>query len=228
MKNIQKYENFINEGWFSDIVSKFTNSWRGLWEKPAKIAIKAAKKKAAANPNFSKSDYWTLIAIIACENYTTEKQAMSDTAQSIYNRYNVPGKPYGKTIREIILSKNQYVPVTKGKAKGAKWDNIQTMKDAIEVYSKTKGFDIKKSTEAIVSAVQAQKDLTLASNAGRHVQSRTEFLENPPTSKTAVKPVERLAKEKNNTFFWNYAGKKNFYAKNDLIPKPKPQSVNIT
>jgi len=228
MKNIEKYESFINEGWFSDIISKFTKSWTDIWSKQGKIAIKASKKKAAANPNFSNSDYWTLITIIACENYATEKQGMSDTAQSIYNRFNVPGKPYGKTIKEIILSKNQYEPVTKGKAKGAKWDTIQSMKDAINVYAKTKGVDIKKATEAIVTATQAQKDLTLSSNAGRHVQSRTEFLANSPSGGGAAKPVERPAKEKHNSFFWNYAGKKNFYAKNDLAPKAKPQSVNLS
>jgi hypothetical protein len=228
MKNIEKYENFINEGWFSDIISKFTKSWSDIWSKQGKIAIKASKKKAASNPNFSNSDYWTLITIIACENYATEKQGMSDTAQSIYNRFNVPGKPYGKTIKEIILSKNQYEPVTKGKSKGAKWDTIQSMKDAINVYAKTKGVDIKKATEAIVTATQAQKDLTLSSNAGRHVQSRTEFLANSPSGGGAAKPVERPAKEKHNSFFWNYAGKKNFYAKNDLAPKAKPQSVNLS
>ena len=228
MKNVKEYDDFINEGWFSDIISKFTKSWADLWSKPAKIAIKTSKKKAASNPNFSNSDYWTLITIIACENYATEKQGMSDTAQSIYNRFNVPGKPYGKTIKEIILSKNQYEPVTKGKAKGAKWDTIQSMKDAINVYAKTKGVDIKKATEAIVTATQAQKDLTLSSNAGRHVQSRTEFLANPPSGGGAAKPVERPAKEKHNSFFWNYAGKKNFYAKNDLAPKAKPQSVNLS
>jgi hypothetical protein len=228
MKNIEKYENFINEGWFTDAISKFTQGWKSLWGTTGISLSKAAKAKAKANPNFSKEDYWTLITIIACENYSTEKQGMSDTAQSIYNRFNVPGKPYGKTIKEIILSKNQYEPVTRGKAKGAKWDNIQSMKDAINVYSKTKGVDVKKATEAIVTATQAQKDSTLSSNAGRHVQSRTEFLASPPSSGGAVKPVERPAKEKHNSFFWNYAGKKNFYAKKDLSPKSKPQSVNIT
>ena len=229
MKNLNSYDEFINEGWFSDIISKFTQGWKTVWGATGLSATKAVKVKAKVNPNFSKSDYWTLVTIIACENYTTEKQGMSDTAQSIYNRFNVPGKPYGKTIREIILAKNQYEPVGNGKAKGAKWDNIQSMKDAIEVYAKTKGVDIKKASEAIISAAQAQKDSTLSSNAGRHVQSRTEFLAKPPKpGGGAAKPVERPNKEKHNSFFWNYAGKKNFYAKNDLTAKPKPPSVNIT
>ena len=229
MKNLNRYEDFINEGWFSDFInkSKLPQQWKDSWGAIGKSAIVKINKKAKENPNFSKSDYWTLITIIACENYTSEKQGMSDTAQSIYNRYNVPGKPYGKTIKEIILSKNQYEPVTIGKSKGADWDNIESMKDAINVYAKTKGVDGKVATEAILSAVEAQKNPTLSANAGKHVQSRTEFLATPPTSGSAAAPVERPSKEKNNSFFWNYAGKKYFYSKNDLTPKPKPQSVNL-
>lgn len=201
MENIEKYENFINEGVYD------TNE---------------------PNSDFNKSDYWTLITIIACENYPEEKQAMSDTAQSIYNRYSVPGQPYGKTIKDIILSSGQYSPVSEGKAKGAKWGSIQNIENAIEVYRITKGVTKEKAKKAIDNAVLAQKNVTYGSNAGKHVKSRTEFLANPPSSGGAVKPVERPEKEKNNSFFWNYAGKKNFYAKNDFSPKSKPKSVNIT
>ena len=225
MKNLNRYDEFINEGWFRDLIAKFAEGWKSTWGSAGLAATKVVKAKVKANPNFNKSDYWTLITIIACENYTTEKQGMSDTAQSIYNRFNVPGKPYGKTIREIILAKNQYEPVSKGKAKGAKWDNIQSMKDAIEVYSKTKGVDIKKATEAIVSAAQAQKDSTLASNAGRHVQSRTEFLAEAPNSKEAVGVVERTPKNANNAFYWRYEGKTVFYSKNLLAATAIPKNL---
>ena len=253
MENIKEYGKFveegINEGWLSDLFKgAITSSQLAGTKEGAKlkrlgtVAKKALfdpmiktlqaqrdqiNKKVKALASFRKADYWTLITIIACENYTSEKQGMSDTAQSIYNRFNVPGKPYGKTIREIILSKNQYEPVTKGKAKGAQWDSIDTMQDAINVYAKTKGVDLKTASAAISAAVEAQKNVTLGTNAGKHVQSRTEFLAAPPTSKEAKSPVERPAKEKHNSFFWNYAGKNQFYVKNDLKPKAKPDSVRI-
>ena len=35
----------------------------------------------------AKKDYWTLISIMACENFPDNVQGMSDVAQSIYNRY---------------------------------------------------------------------------------------------------------------------------------------------
>jgi|694.fasta_scaffold79330_4 hypothetical protein len=252
MKNLKEYDEFINEGWLSDLFKgtykgvtnwfsktfpslgsssgkkSFVKATDAFW-KNAKVAKDTVSKKAKVSSTFNKADYWTLITIIACENYTTEKQGMSDTAQAIYNRYNVPGKPYGKTIREIILSKDQFTPVKEGKARGAKWDTIDTMQDAIEVYSITKKLSIADATKAITAAVQAQKDYTLAVKAGKHVQSRTEFLSGPPSKKYgAVNPVEREAKDKNNAFFWNYSGKKNFYAKNDLTPKAKPDSVKIS
>jgi hypothetical protein len=252
MKNLKEYDEFINEGWLSDLFKgtykgvtnwfsktfpslgsssgkkSFVKATDAFW-KNAKVAKDTVSKKAKVSSTFNKADYWTLITIIACENYTTEKQGMSDTAQAIYNRYNVPGKPYGKTIREIILSKDQFTPVKEGKARGAKWDTIDTMQDAIEVYSITKKLSIADATKAITAAVQAQKDYTLAVKAGKHVQSRTEFLSGPPSKKYgAVNPVERESKDKNNAFFWNYSGKKNFYAKNDLTPKAKPDSVKIS
>lgn len=200
MENIEKYENFINEGIYNT---------------------------GETNADFNKSDYWTLITIIACENYPKEKQGMSDTAQSIYNRYNVPGQPYGKTIKDIILSSGQYSPVSKGKSKGAKWGNIQSIENAIEVYRITKGVTKEEAKKAIDNAVLAQKDVTFGLNAGKHVQSRTEFLANPPSG-GAAKPVERVDKSKNNSFFWKYSGKKNFYDKKDFSAKSKPKSVNIT
>lgn len=251
MKNIKRYESFVedvNEGWLTDLFKGFiTPSQAASGKYPPKKTAKALKSKtwydptfkalqnqrdqvnrqAKAKAAFSKADYWTLITIIACENFTSEKQGMSDTAQSIYNRYNVPGKPYGKTIREIILSKGQYEPVSRGKSKGAKWDSIDSMQDAIDVYAKTKGVDAKKASSAISAAVEAQKNTTLGTNAGKHVQSRTEFLASSPTSGGAKAPVERPAKDKHNSFFWNYAGKNHFYSKNDLKPKVKPDSVKV-
>ncbi len=180
------------------------------------------KKKNVIDP----LEYWTLITIIACENFPDNKQGMSDTAQSIYNRLAVPKQPYGKTIKEIVLAKGQYQPVSVGTSKGADWKSINTKEKSISVYMKTKGVDKTAATTAINNAIQAQKDSKLGKEAGKHVQSRTEFLANKPRSGGAVSPVERTSPKTNNAFFWNYAGKTNFYAKKDTNPKDKPDNVS--
>ena len=193
----------------------------------AKKAAAIKKQNVAKKVPIDNSEYWTLITIIACENFSDNKQGMSDTAQSIYNRLAVPKQPYGKTIKQIILAKNQYEPVSIGKKKGADWNNINSKDKAITGYMKTKGVDRAKASTAINNAIQAQKDLKLAKEAGKHVQSRTEFLANKPKGGGAVSPVERVSPKTNNAFFWNYAGKSNFYAKKDLTPKGKPGNVNL-
>ena len=175
------------------------------------------------HPNFKNKDYWTLITVMACENYTDNPQGMADTAQSIYNRLNTPGQPYGKSIRDIIISKNQYEPVTVGKKKGAKWDTITTRAQAEEVFRITKGFTADQSKKAIELAVQAQMGKTLGDAAKKWVGSRTEFLASKPTSTNAVGAKERTTKD--NAFFWNYAGKSNLYDKGVTAATPKPDTV---
>jgi hypothetical protein len=226
MNNLLGFEQFneINEGYkISSAMTHIKNFITGATKKTGSKKPKPAPKKAPIDY----SEYWTLITIMACENFPDQKQGMADTAQSIYNRLSVPNKPYGKTIKEIILSKNQYEPVTIGKKRGADWGNINSKDKAITVYMKTKKVDRNKATFAINNAILAQKDPKLAIEAGKHVQSRTEFLANRPSSGGAAKPVERQDPKKNNAFFWNYAGKKNFYAKNDVKPKDKPGNVSL-
>jgi hypothetical protein len=189
------------------------------------LSASSVKTDVSQQNKINKKDYWTLITIIACENYTDQTQGMADVAQSIYNRYHVSGKPYGKTISEIILAKGQYEPVSKGTKKGADWRNITDKAKAISVYSKTKGLDIKNATKAIEAAIYAQSLKDHIDKAKTHVKTRTEFLASSPTSSSSASPVERVVKDKNNSFFWNYAGKKNYYAKNDFTAKPMPPEV---
>lgn len=170
-------------------------------------------------------DYWTLITIMACENFPDQSQGMADVAQSIYNRYYVNGKPYGKTISDIILAKGQYEPVSKGLKKGADWKNITDKSKAIRVYMKTKKADSSSATKAINNAILAQSGKSYVSQAKDHVKTRTEFLASSPKSASAVSPVERSDKKKHNSFFWNYAGKNQYYAKKDFIAKPVPSEV---
>lgn len=175
------------------------------------------------HPNFKNKDYWTLITVMACENFMDNSQGMADTAQSIYNRVNTPGQPYGKTVRDVVLSKNQYEPVTIGKKKGAKWDTINSRAQAEEVYRITKGFTVDQAKKAIETAVQAQMNTTLGDSAGKWVGSRTEFLASKPTSTKAVGAKERSTKD--NAFFWNYAGKSEYYDKGKKTATSKPDTV---
>lgn len=186
--------------------------------------------KGYSSPVTSKSnpkDYWTLIAIMACENYPDQPQGMADVAQSIYNRYYVNGKPYGKTISQIILAKGQYEPVTKGLKKGADWKNVNSKSKAISVYMKTKGSTSDVANKAINNAIAAQSGKSYVSQAKSHVKTRTEFLASSPKSSSAVSPVERSDPKKHNSFFWNYAGKNQYYAKKDFSAKPIPSEVKI-
>lgn len=178
------------------------------------------------------SDYWTLITIMACENYMTKdykgaKQAMADVAQAIYNRYNTPGQPYGKTIKDIVLASGQFQPVRDGLAKGAKWRDINSKEDAIAVYMKTKGRTQEQAESQISDAVEAQGSSSLRSNASKHVGSRTEFLAGKPSSKGAVGIIERKPAGFNNCFYWRYAGKKLLYNKDNRSATAIPDSVKV-
>ena len=195
-------------------------------------SAKLKKQETSGSIKQGSTDYWTLITIIACENfqssdYTGAKQAMADVAQAIYNRYNTPGQPYGKTIKGIILAAGQFQPVKDGIAKGAKWKSINSKEDAIEVYKKTKGRTQEQAETQIQDAIDAQKSSALRSKASKHVGSRTEFLAAAPVSKRAVGMVERSPEGFNNCFYWRYAGKDAFYNKDITSATAVPDSVKI-
>lgn len=178
------------------------------------------------------SDYWTLITIMACENFMTKdykeaKQAMADVAQAIYNRYNTPGQPYGKTVKDIVLAAGQFQPVKDGLAKGAKWRDINSKEDAIAVYMKTKGRTKEQAEAQVGDAIEAQGSRSLRSKASTHVGSRTEFLAGKPGSKRAVGMVEREPTGFNNCFYWRYAGKTKLYNKDITSATSIPDSVKI-
>ena len=213
--------------WLKEMTAKdfLLKSTKSLIDQEFLSSTKSGEEIKRDLSKVAKKDYWTLITIIACENYADQPQGMADVAQSIYNRYHVKGKPYGKTIADIILAKNQYEPVTIGNKKGANWSNIDTKDKAIDVYMKTKGVDKKDATSVIETAIKAQSEASYVDGAKAHVKTRTEFLATPPTSSSAVGSTERSSTNKNNAFFWNYAGKENYFAKKDFSPKPIPNEV---
>jgi hypothetical protein len=208
--------------------------WHDVENKKSLDALNAQYQKNMAaqgdTVNRDNPDYWTLIAIIACETFETKdhtgaKQAMADVAQAIYNRYNTPSQPYGKTIREIILAPGQFQPVKNGLATGANWRNIKNKEDAIQVYIKTRGRKPVEAKTQIQDAVKAQGSALLRSNASQHVGSRTEFLAAPPKSTSAVGMVERDPVGFNNCFYWRYAGKTQFHDKGVTSATSMPASV---
>ena len=211
--------------------------WHAVENKKSLDALNAQYRKNLAAQGDTVSggnqDYWTLITIMACETFETKdhsgaKQAMADVAQAIYNRYNTPGQPYGKTVKDIILSRGQFQPVTDGLAKGADWRNIKSQGDAIKVYMKTKGRNQEQAKVQIRDAVKAQASSLLRNNARDHVGSRTEFLAAEPSSKQAVGMVERSPAGFNNCFYWRYAGKTHFYDKDITKATSIPDSVIVT
>jgi len=226
-KDGEKYWHRVeNKSSLNNLNSQYQNNLK------SQGSAKLKKEPLSGSMVETNSDYWTLITIMACENYMTKqysgaKQAMADVAQAIYNRYNTPGQPYGKTIKDIVLASGQFQPVRDGLAKGAKWKSINSKEDAIEVYKKTKGRTQEQAETQIQDAIDAQKSSSLRSKASKHVGSRTEFLAAAPSSKSAVGIAEREPAGFNNCFYWRYAGKIHFYNKDNIGATGVPDSVKI-
>jgi hypothetical protein len=155
------------------------------------------------------ADYWALIAIIAAENYVDNIQGMADVAQSIYNRFNIVTKSYGRTIKGIILREAQYEPTFKNRKD---WLNINSKETAIIAYQNSKNVSIQQAEQAINNAIIAQRAPNLREEAKRFVGSRTEFLAAQPKSSAAVGMVERSPSNINNVFYWRYDGKTYYYS----------------
>lgn len=140
------------------------------------------------------ADYWTLIAIIAAESYPGDLQGMADVAQSIYNRFNVFGKAYGKTIKGIIVNPKGYEPVS---SNPLDWRVIDSKQSAIYAYQKSKNVTLKEATDAIDNAILAQKTPIYILNAQNWVGSRTEFLASTPT----LLKVNEILYDKNSSLY---------------------------
>jgi hypothetical protein len=177
----------------------------------------------------SDADFWSLVAICAAESFILlDPQGAADVAQSIYNRLNVGA--YGKSIKEIIVSPDQYEPVFKNKND---WAKIKDRNTAIVAYQNSKKVSLADATLAIDTSYKAITNPILKNNAKQFVGSRTEFLANMPKSKEAVGPVERpkilnskgKPVDTSNVFFWNYSGKDKLYNENRLAALPPPSNL---
>jgi murein DD-endopeptidase MepM/ murein hydrolase activator NlpD len=150
------------------------------------------------------ADFWTLLSICSVEAGTPQSRA--DVAQSIYNRLATPSKPYGKTIKEIIVAEKQYEPTSKNPTD---WININDQNSAIIAVKNAKGWDDTQAKKALMDTKTALFNATLQSKAREFVGTRTEFLNEPPgkTKIEVIGVVERTPVIDNNAFFWAYAGK---------------------
>lgn len=174
-------------------------------------------------PNTNIANYWTLVAICAAENFIDNKQGMADVAQSIYNRFNIPGKTYGKTIKDIVIAPGQYEPVFKNYND---WLAINSKETAINALKNSKNVNVPVATKWIENAVDALKTQAYRTNASVWVGSRTEFLAYKPKRQGAVGVVQRAPSDKNNAFFWNYDGKKKYFNKKEIAATSVPPQIS--
>jgi hypothetical protein len=171
-------------------------------------------------PTGPQADYWSLIAIAAGENFTTNPQGMADVAQSIYNRLSAGA--YGKSIKSIIVARNQYEPTFKNLED---WYAIKDKDTAIRAYQNAKRVSLREATAAIEISEKAINNPTYKAAAKSFIGSRTEFLASTPESKNAVGIVERKPSNLNNSFYWNYNGKTQFYNKKNFIAQNPPSNL---
>jgi hypothetical protein len=149
------------------------------------------------------ADYWSLVAICAAENFKENQQGMADVAQSIYNRLNTPGKPYGNSIKEIITAPKQYEPTFKNISD---WKKINSKATSIVALRNSKNISAINAEEYINNSVEGINNTQYRQNSLDFVGTRTEFLANAPTSSQAKGVVQRTPDKTNNAFYWRYAG----------------------
>ena len=151
------------------------------------------------NPQGTIADFWTLVSICSLE--AGIPQARADVAQSIYNRFYTPNQPYGITIKNIIINKGQYTPVSRNYND---WVAISDAQTAIKAVKGSKPeWDETRVKKELQDTINSIKDRQLIENAKRFVETRTEF----KSYCEGDSPVEREPKNQNNCFSWQYAGK---------------------
>lgn len=175
------------------------------------------------NADSKDEDYWALLAICSLEGGLDQSRA--DVAQSVYNRYNTPGRPYGKTIKEIITTKNQYEPTFKNISD---WKAIKDQKTAVIAVKNSKKITKEKALAMLNKTHAALTNETLQKNARDFVGTRTEFLAySPKKDKNLPDPLGIIHRTSpsdssdnggNNYYHWRYAN----YALMDKKPRTSP------
>jgi hypothetical protein len=116
-------------------------------------------------PGPASGDFWLLAVASLFEN--SNPQGAADVAQAIYNRLALPG--WGKTIRDIILSPNQFQPVRQYGGVG-QWSKITDRQTAVDFITKHG-----KTEDQLNKVVSALQDPAMQSNARQFVGARDNF-----------------------------------------------------
>jgi len=112
------------------------------------------------------ADFWTLVAVASLES--GHPQGRADVAQAVYNRL-ASGVYTGKTIKELIIAKNQFQPTREGNS--ALWAAISDKQSAISAVNSNG----KNGAQLIESAAAAIQNPTLQKSAAEFVGGRTDF-----------------------------------------------------
>jgi hypothetical protein len=157
------------------------------------------------------ADYWSLIACCLLE----DANHPAEVAQCIYNRYGCPRRPYGQTIKGIVIAKNQFeVAFNKNPRTGdpsPAWKAISSRDTAIKAVQYSKGGgdydDIGTKLDKIEKLL---KNSDLQSKALALVGGRTGFRSSNSamnSQKVSVKQTPAVGTGRNrisagNKFFW--------------------------
>jgi hypothetical protein len=158
----------------------------------------------------SDADFWALLAICALED--GDPQGRADVAQSIYNRLqaNLAGVGYGgKSLKQIIVAKNQYQPAFLNINKGSlgiapQWKNIKdknTAIAAIQYYYSQRGqnesyFSAENKLKDTFNAIKTQQRRVAAST---FVLNRTDF--RAPTQKDDLVSNTRVQRKSGDNYY---------------------------
>jgi hypothetical protein len=112
------------------------------------------------------ADFWTLVAVASLES--GHPQGRADVAQAVYNRL-ASGVYTGKTIKELIIAKNQFQPTREGNS--ALWAAISDKQSAIAAVNSNG----KNGAQLIEAAATAIQNPTLQKSAAEFVGGRTDF-----------------------------------------------------
>ncbi len=158
----------------------------------------------------SDADFWALLAICALED--GDPQGRADVAQSIYNRLqaNLAGVGYGgKSLKQIIVAKNQYQPAFLNINDGSlgiapQWKNIKdknTAIAAIQYYYSQRGqnesyFSAENKLKDTFNAIKDQQRRVAAST---FVLTRTDF--RAPTQKDDLVSNTRVQRKSGDNYY---------------------------
>ena len=167
------------------------------------------------------ADYWSLVAICALENSTPIGRC--DVAQSIYNR--LLSKKYSKsTIKELIVDKNQYEPVSRAKNEFLAIKNKET---AITAYQKSKKVSNSVARKNIEETNTSLNDKNLIKNSKSFIGGRTDFYSSTIKDRIPSNGRKGLVERENQVFGWFVGSGAITYGETNPSSANKPDFSNV-